>query len=139
MYANLLYIGMKKIVYTLLAACLLTACQESFEDRCAREAKEFTQKKCPAQINHNTVIDSMTFDKQTLTVSYYYTLSGNADNAMAIQQTNPREMLLKEVKNSTALSGAREHGYNIRYVYRSQANKGMVLFETTYTDKDYNQ
>lgn len=130
---------MKKIIYTLFAVCLLTACQESFEDRCVREAQEFTQKKCPAQINLNTVIDSMTFDKQTLTVNYYYTLSGTADNAMAIQQSNPRENLLKEVKNSTALKGARDHGYNIRYIYRSQANAGMILFEATYTEKDYNK
>ena len=130
---------MKKIAYLLLAACLLTACQESYENRCEREAKEFTKKKCPAIINQNTVIDSMTFDKQTLTVSYYYSLSGNADNAMAIQQTNPRELLMKEVKNSTSLKGAREHEYNIRYVYYSTANKGMVLYETTFTSKDYNK
>ena len=130
---------MKKIVYLLFAVCLLTACQESFEDRCAREAKEFTKKKCPAVINQNTIIDSMTFNKQTWTVRYYYSLSGNADNAMAIQQTNPRELLFNEVKNSTALKGAREHEYNIRYVYYSTANKGMVLYETTFTATDYNK
>lgn len=130
---------MKKVLYALLTVCLLTACQESFEDRCVREAKEFTLKKCPAQINQNTVIDSMTFDKQSLTLCYYYTLSGTADNAMVIKQTNPRETLFMEVKNSTALKGIREHGYNIRYVYHSQAIAGMVLFETTYTADDYNK
>ena len=129
---------MKKIVYLLLATCLLTACQESFEDRCAREAKEFTLKKCPAVINETTVIDSMTFDKQTLTVCYYYTLSGSADNEMAIKQTNPRELLLNEVKNATALKATREHGYNIRYVYRSKAMDGRLLYETTFTSDDYN-
>lgn len=130
---------MKKIFYTLFVACLLTACQESFEDRCVREAQEFTQKKCPAQINQNTVIDSMTFDKKTLTVNYYYTLSGAADNAMAIKQGQPYEKLLREVKNATALKGARDHGYNIRYVYRSQANAGMTLFEANFTPEDYNK
>jgi ADP-ribose pyrophosphatase YjhB (NUDIX family) len=130
---------MKKIIYALLTACLLTACQESYEDRCAREAKEFTVKRCPLQINQNTVIDSMTFDKQSLTVSYYYTLSGPADNAMYIKQFNPRETLFQEVKNSVSLKGVREHGYNIRYVYHSQAIAGMVLFETTYTSDDYNK
>jgi ADP-ribose pyrophosphatase YjhB (NUDIX family) len=122
-----------------LSVLLLTACQESFEDRCAREAKEFTLKKCPARINTTTTIDSMTFDKQTLTVCYYYTLSGNADNAMAIKQANPRETLLNEVKNSVALKGAREHGYNIRYIYYSEANKGLVLFEATFNPDDYNK
>lgn len=130
---------MKKILYIAIATLFLMACQESYEDRCAREAKEFTLKKCPAQINQNTIIDSMTFDKQALTVSYYYTLTGAADNMMAIKQTNPRELLLNEVKNATALKGARDHGYNIRYIYHSTANKGMVLFETTFTFKDYNK
>ena len=130
---------MKKFFYIVLSALLLTACQESFEDRCAREAKEFTLKKCPARINTTTTIDSMTFDKQTLTVCYYYTLSGNADNAMAIKQANPRETLLNEVKNSVALKGAREHGYNIRYIYYSEANKGLVLFEATFNPDDYNK
>ena len=130
---------MKKILYIAIATLFLMACQESYEDRCAREAKEFTLKKCPAQINQNTIIDSMTFDKQALTVSYYYTLTGAADNMMAIKQTNPRELLLNEVKNATALKGARDHGYNIRYIYHSTANKGMVLFETTFTSKDYNK
>lgn len=130
---------MKKFFYIVLSALLLTACQESFEDRCAREAKEFTLKKCPARINTTTTIDSMTFDKQTLTVCYYYTLSGNADNAMAIKQANPRETLLNEVKNSVALKGAREHGYNIRYIYYSEANKGLILFEATFNPDDYNK
>ena len=130
---------MKKFFYIVLSALLLTACQESFEDRCAREAKEFTLKKCPARINTTTTIDSMTFDKQTLTVCYYYTLSGNADNVMAIKQANPRETLLNEVKNSVALKGAREHGYNIRYIYYSEANKGLVLFEATFNPDDYNK
>ena len=33
----------------------------------------------------------------------------------------------------------RINGYNIRYVYHSEANKGLVLFETTFTEKDYNK
>ena len=130
---------MRKIYVLLFIAAVFTACQESFEDRSEREAKEVTQKKCPAQINVNTRIDSMTFDKQTMTVAYYYTMSGPADNAMAIKQTNPRELLLNEVRNSTALKPAREHDCNIRYVYRSLANPGLVLFEVTFTPTDYNK
>ncbi len=128
---------MKKTIFLLFSALLLCGCQESFEDRCAREAKEFTTRRCPAYINSTTRIDSMTFSKESLTVCYYYTLSGAADNAMAIEQMNPRQTLLNEVKNSTALKAARDHGYNIRYVYRSETNKDKVLFETTFTEKDY--
>ena len=44
---------------------LLTACQESLEDRCEREAKEYTKKHCPALIAENIVMDEMTFEKAT--------------------------------------------------------------------------
>ena len=38
---------MKKF-WILAAICtLLAGCRESLEDRCAREAKEYTEKNCP--------------------------------------------------------------------------------------------
>ena len=61
---------MKGIVVTLMAgAMLLTACQESLEDRCAREAKEFTEKNCPRAVDKEIVLDSMTFENATHTIS----------------------------------------------------------------------
>ena len=49
---------MKGIVVTLMAgAMLLTSCQESLEDRCAREAKEFTEKNCPRAVDKEIVLD----------------------------------------------------------------------------------
>ena len=47
------------------------ACQESLEDRCAREAKEFTSaKNCPSKIEKNINIDSLTFERETR-IGYY--------------------------------------------------------------------
>lgn len=35
----------------MMAAMLIAvSCQESLEDRCAREAKEYNDKKCPAKV-----------------------------------------------------------------------------------------
>ena len=116
---------------------LLTACQESLEERCEREAREYTEKKCPALIVENVTIDSMTFNKSSHTMTYYYTLDGVLDNAEALKKHDLRDILLKELKNSTQAQLYKEAGYNFRYVYFSTQKKGTKLFEATFHEKDY--
>ncbi len=129
---------MKGIVVTLMAgAILLTSCQESLEDRCAREAKEFTEKNCPRAVDKEIVLDSMTFEKATHTISYLYTLNGTLDDPQRIDSTHFRELLLMEVKNSTNLKLYKDEGYAFRYAYYSQKNNGTKLFEATFRESDY--
>ena len=129
---------MKGIVVTLIAgAMLLTSCQESLEDRCAREAKEFTEKNCPRAVDKEIVLDSMTFEKATHTISYLYTLNGTLDDPQRIDSTHFRELLLMEVKNSTNLKLYKDEGYAFRYAYYSQKNNGTKLFEATFRESDY--
>ena len=129
---------MKGIVVTLIAgAILLTSCQESLEDRCAREAKEFTEKNCPRAVDKEIVLDSMTFEKATHTISYLYTLNGTLDDPQRIDSTHFRELLLMEVKNSTNLKLYKDEGYAFRYAYYSQKNNGTKLIEATFRESDY--
>jgi len=129
---------MKGIVVTLIVgAMLLTSCQESLEDRCAREAKEFTEKNCPRAVDKEIVLDSMTFEKATHTISYLYTLNGTLDDPQRIDSTHFRELLLMEVKNSTNLKLYKDEGYAFRYAYYSQKNNGTKLFEATFRESDY--
>ena len=127
---------MKKILLfaTLL---LLTACQETLEDRCARECKEYTQKKCPVLVTNGVTLDSMTFDKSQLLMTYYYTVSGILDDAEALRENNASSLLLKELKNTAALKLYKDAGYNFRYVYHSSKEKGTRVLETTFRKKDY--
>ena len=67
------------LAFTLSAG--LQSCQESLEQRAAREAAEFTQKSCPTPERDNMITDSMTFDIPTHTFVYYYSVTGPADNA----------------------------------------------------------
>ena len=127
---------MKKILF-LLAVVFMTSCQETLEERGAREARDYTEKHCPAPVANMVRMDSMTFDKATHTFGYYYTLSGVLDDTTAIHQNNPSKPLLQQVKNSTNLKIYKEAGYNFRYVYRSTKQKGIILFDETYTPKDY--
>ena len=130
---------MKKTILLLMSIVLLTACQESLEDRCAREAKEFTKKKCPVAVGTDIVMDSMTFDKATRTISYCYTVSGSIDDSVVINSNQPRERLLMEVKNSTNLKLYKDAGYSFRYAYYSAKENGTQLFEATFRKSDYNK
>lgn len=128
---------MKKTVLLLISIVLLTACQESLEDRCAREAKEFTEKNCPRAVAQDIVLDSMTFEKSTHTISYLYTLNGTLDDTARIDSVHFREMLLLEVKNSTNLKLYKDAGYSFRYAYYSEKENGTKLFEATFRKSDY--
>ena len=122
----------------------MASCQETLEERGAREARDYTEKHCLKAQNEalyesakDIVMDSMTFDKATHTFGYYYTLKGTIDDTATIRRNNPRDLLLQQVRNSTNLKTFKEAGYNFRYVYRSTKQKGFVLFDETFKSKDY--
>ena len=115
----------------------LWACQESLEQRAAREAKQYTAKSCPLKVNDLTVMDSMTFAPATeaggqSTLCYWYTVSGEADREYtADERSRVTEALKKEVANSTHLAIYREAGYTFRYIYRSATTPEKTLFDTS--------
>lgn len=128
---------MKKLCMIASFSLFLTACQESLEDRCAREAKEFTRKNCPSKIEKNINIDSLTFERETHTLHYYYTLTGNADREGVMEEINGLDILKENLKNSTAMKVYKENHYNFTYTYHSEKDPKKVLLEVTLTDKDY--
>ena len=130
---------MKKGIILLAGIILLTACHESLEERAAREAKEFTQKNCPTPVRDNTRTDSLTYDADTRTISYWYTLCGPADNAEIIKEKKATltNTLLEGVKGSMQLKAYKDEGFNIRYVYHSEKEPQKTLLDVTFTEKDY--
>ena len=128
---------MKRKIYTILMmTALLASCQETLEERAARESRDYNEKHCPAPVAYQVTMDSMTFDKVSHTFGYYYSLSGTLDDSAYIKQNNPRDMLLQQVKNSTNLKMYKDAGYGFRYVYMSTKNK-TTLFDVTFKQKDY--
>ena len=128
---------MRKCLYTIVCALLITACQESLEQRCAREAREYSRKNCPAPIAKGVRIDSLSFDKATHTLTYSYSLEGVIDDSTVIHQNDPTELMLQQLKNATAMKPYKEAGYNFQYIYYSTKDKGKKLFEATFLEKDY--
>ena len=128
---------MKKIMIPLLAIIAFSACQETLEERCQREARDYTAKNCPLPVAENVVMDSMTFDATTHTIGYIYTLSGVIDDTAMINSNNPRESLLKSLKNTPNLKLYKDAGYSFRYTYYSAKQHGQKLFDATFREKDY--
>ena len=69
----------------LLLLTLFSCRQSSFDDQCAEQAEEFTEKQCPKKISEGVVLDSMTYSKTLRCLSYHYTLSGKVDDAKLVQ------------------------------------------------------
>jgi hypothetical protein len=130
---------MKKLFVFALAIITFYACQETLEEKAIREAQLYTKKNCPSQIAENIIIDSLVFEASTHTLHYYYTLTGIADSVGLLNQDEARSSLLKELKNTTSMAGYKEAGYQFAYSYRSQKDPETMLFETVFTQKDYNK
>lgn len=132
---------MKKIFILAIGLMAFTCCHESLEDRAAREAKSYTEKNCPTPVVNNTRMDSITFDKQTHTIAYYYTLCNESDNAEVIKKESGKlkQILLDGLKGSTQLKKYKEAGFPIRYIYHSEKNPKEIIYEVTFKEEDYSQ
>ena len=128
---------MKKVLVFACLALLFAACQESLEDRCARESKEYTAKNCPAKMGDNIILDSLTFEKGSHTLHYYYRLTGIADKEGVLDSLEAMRTLKDGLRNTTAMKTYKDNGYNFTYTYHSEKNPKKVLFEATFTEKDY--
>ena len=128
---------MKKILLFTLLTMTLTACQESLEEKAAEEARLYTRKNCPSQMSETLIVDSLTFEAQTHTLHYYYTLTGVADSVGALNKEEARQSLLAALKNTTSMMAYKQEGYRFAYTYRSQKHPETILFETAFSKKDY--
>ena len=128
---------MKKLWVLSAIMLLLTACQESLEDRCARETKEYTRKNCPTKMDNNSILDSLTFERETHTLHYYYRLTGFADNDSIVEKLDAANILKNELRNTTTLKLYKDNHYRFAYTYRSEKDPKKVLLDFVFTDKDY--
>ena len=128
---------MKNLITFALAVIVFTACQESLEDKATREAEMYTKKNCPSQMTENIRLDSMTFERVSHTLHYYYTLTGVADSAGVIAHEEVKSALLHELRNTTGLKAYKDAGYQFSYTYRSEKEPSTVLYNVVLGPKDY--
>ena len=130
---------MKKIILFSVLTLLFSGCQKSLEERAEQEAKDYTKKYCPTPIVNYSRTDSMVFDKAHHTYIYYCTLVDKMDDKEVIKlnQEVISNGLLDAIKSSTYLKAYKDEGFGFRYIIRSGKNPKEVLFDATYTQKDY--
>ena len=128
---------MKKYWLLALIGLVFTACQESLEERCARDAKEYTRKHCPAVMDSHTIIDSLTFEKETHTIHYYYRLTDVDNEEEVLNKIDAINLLKQTLKNTTAVKTYKDNKYRFAYTYRSGKDPKKILLEVVFTDKDY--
>jgi len=117
----------------LLCGSVMTGCQKSLEDKCAEEAKVYTRKNCPMDLDENQRMDSMTFERNSHTICYYYTFKGIADDTARINERSEdmKEAMVKAYKNDMSMRLYKEKGYKSAYIFHSEKNPQEVLFSLT--------
>ncbi len=131
---------MKRLLILTIAAIALSACKhETIEDRIAREARAYTQNNCPTPVRDYIRTDSMVFDISTRTLTEYHTLVDAADNEEIIKanQKKMHQSLLNALVNTTNMQAYKDASINFRYVYHSALNPKKILYEDSFTKKDY--
>lgn len=117
----------------------LSSCHRTtLEDQAENLAKEYTERYCPTPIKDMQRTDSMTFDRNTHTLSFYFTLTDQADNVdnMKLLQKKITKTLLDELKENTTFKVYKDAGYNFRYVFRSKSTNN-ILYEKNFSRKNY--
>lgn len=133
---------MKKLILIATAAIVLTSCQESLEERAAREAREVTEAKCPMPIGNNMYLDSIVFDIPSLTQTQYFRFIGDTDNdsmVVSMKDTDLKGALVQELKNTPNYKTLMKRGANFRYIYRSSKNPEKVYFNFIINKADYDK
>jgi len=132
---------MKNILFFAAALLLLTSCQESLEEKAAREAREVTESKCPMPIGDNMYLDSIVFDIPTLTQTQYFRFTGNSDNDSTVEKiiknNDLKGTLVQELKNTPSYKALINKGITFRYIYGSTADTKKTYIDITVTKEDY--
>ena len=122
---------MKKLLLVVSSIVLMTACQESLEERAAREAREVTESKCPMPVGSNMYLDSVVFDIPTLTQTQYFRFTGNSDNDSTVEKiinnNDLKGTLVQELKNTPSYKALINKGITFRYIYGSTANPEKTI------------
>ena len=125
------------ILLSTVFLCALAGCQERFDERLQREAREFTAKHCPQEREPGTVLDSTTYSPARRTYSLWYTVS--EPTATLLQTTDKvliRRALLNELTNSTDYKLLKDEGIDFEYHY-ARADNRQTVYHLILKKEDY--
>lgn len=130
---------MKKILFIAAAVTMLVSCQEKKLDRFEREAKEYTQKKCPLHMDSVTTLDSMVFvNKGEGNLRMYYSLNISEEQKEAFMNMlgDIGDENLGQLRSSVEYIKHKDAGVTFSYIYMD-AVTGEKLVEYSFTKQEY--
>lgn len=125
-------------VAILSAFLSLTACQESFDKRLQREARDFTENHCPQEPEPGTLLDSTTYAPNERVYTLWYSLAPENETAIRERTELLHQLLLHELVADVNYINLKNEGITFRYVYRSQQT-GALIYETQIKAKEYRE
>ncbi|MCR4853949.1 MAG: hypothetical protein K5893_10210 [Prevotella sp.] len=130
---------MKKILAALFLMVFVASCHENLEERAARDCAEETRRDCPRVMSPEMTMDSLVFEKDTRTMRCYSTVSGSLSEANPQVISQLRAMLLDALVKETGNKAYKDAGFNFRYTFISNKSKDNIVYDFTFTKKDYNR
>lgn len=130
------FIRKRAFLIALTFVGLTTACQESFDQSLEREAREYTNRHCPQEVETGTILDSLVYNPQKRELTYFYSIS--ATNECIFREKTPllHELLKQRTINDVTFKDVKDHGVAFRYLYQSEEN-GNVVYQTLIKAQEY--
>lgn len=129
---------MKKIIPVICLLFLaLTSCQQA-KQKVFELMSTQLNSKCPMTMDEVTRMDSTAYNGTDNVFSYYYTLSGAADNMENAEamKSQMEKILPEELKKTEEMKAFKEMNVTLDYVYCS-ASSGQELFKIKITSAQY--
>lgn len=131
-------------IHYILFLCVIVAfssCQEKKADFFEREAKAYTAKHCPQQLDEFTSVDSVVYVKneEAGDLRFYYSVTFKEDTLRTLMMDHLGELgdsHLKSVRNSVQFAKQKEADVTFTYIYHD-AVRGDKFAEYHFTPKDY--
>lgn len=118
---------------------LLSACQESWQQRMEREVRIQSLRMCPHYVSRGLIADSISYDIATNTRTDYFTL---IDSLVSLQlldddlRAAAHEAQVREIAQDINLSVLKRHRATFRVIYRSQ-DSGETVIDDCVTAEEY--
>mgnify|MGYP001161759166 FL=1 len=118
------------VIIAALGILTLAGCNNNHRSqvRKFKQTAEKTNRSCPTRMNETITLDSTCYNEKDNSVSYFYSVAGELDNAtyMNTHYAAFKQALQNAVDNSVEMEEYRKFGTSIRYIYYSGSSKRQL-------------
>ena len=124
------------VIIAALGILTLAGCNNNHRSqvRKFKQTAEKTNRSCPTRMNETITLDSTCYNEKDNSVSYFYSVTGELDNAtyMNTHYAAFKQALQDAVDNSVEMEEYRKFGTSIRYIYYSgSSNRQLPAFSVS--------